>query len=339
MEMYLNGAAIPFGAVSPVATAPEHRRKGHAGQMLRKSLELMRDRGQVISGLTTPHPALYRRYGWEIAADRRLYSFAPKDFVPTSRPTHRGSFEMLASKDWPLLNEVHNAYVERHNGPFRRTEREWTWYTLGLPWHPVSDIVLWRDEAGVAQGYALYNQPSSGADEGKVMLYELIALTGDAYKNLALFFATHDISREILFWASPEDALPLLFSDAERIEIRQRFTVMLRVCDFEGAMRVRPAARDDEAAEVTMRIEDSDAPWNEGVWRVGVAEGRSWAERGDGEGEITVEARMLGPLYNGYMKPSTAASAGLIEASSDEALVRADHIFAARQAPFFIDTF
>ena len=32
VAMYLNGAAIPFGAVSPVATAPEHRRKGHAGQ-------------------------------------------------------------------------------------------------------------------------------------------------------------------------------------------------------------------------------------------------------------------------------------------------------------------
>ncbi|HEX5370957.1 MAG TPA: GNAT family N-acetyltransferase, partial [Dehalococcoidia bacterium] len=66
-EMYLNGTTIPFGAVSPVATAPEHRRQGHAAQMLRRSLELMKDRGQVISGLTTPHPALYRRFGWEIS--------------------------------------------------------------------------------------------------------------------------------------------------------------------------------------------------------------------------------------------------------------------------------
>jgi hypothetical protein len=39
------------------------------------------------------------------------------------------------------------------------------------------------------------------------------------------------------------------------------------------------------------------------------------------------------------MKPSTAASAGLIEAKGDDALVRADRIFAARQAPYFIDTF
>ena len=89
---------------------------------------------------------------------------------------------------------------------------------------------------------------------------------------------------------------------------------MLRVCDFENAMRLRPAARDDEVCEVTVQIEDTDAPWNAGVWRIGVAEGRSWAERASGDAELMVEARMLGPLYNGYMKPSTAASAGLIEA-------------------------
>ena len=118
VEMYLNGAAIPFGAVSPVATAPEHRRKGHAGQMLRHSLELMRDRGQVISGLTTPHPALYRRYGWEIAADRRLYAFPPKDFVPTSKPEHRGSFEMLTSKDWPLLTKSSTSTPNATTGLF-----------------------------------------------------------------------------------------------------------------------------------------------------------------------------------------------------------------------------
>nr|AHZ45596.1 GCN5-related N-acetyltransferase [uncultured bacterium] len=339
VEMYLNGAAIPFGAVSPVATAPEHRRKGHAGQMLRKSLEVMRDRGQLISGLTTPHPALYRRYGWEISADRHTYTFAPKDLHLTSMPKQRGGFEMLTSNDWPLLAEVHQVYAERNNGPFRRSEHEWRWYRLELPWDPISDVVLWRDDAGTAQGYALYNQPVGGPNDGKVVVLEFVALTGDAYKNLAIFFATHDISREIRILASPADALTLLFADADRVTVGSHYTVMLRVCDFEAAMRLRPAGRDDETCEVTVSIRDTDAPWNAGVWRAGVAEGRSWAERSEGNAELSVEARMLGPLYNGYMKPSTAAAAGLIEATDDDALVRADRIFAARQAPFFIDTF
>ena len=339
VEMYLNGAAIPFGAVSPVATAPEHRRKGHAGQMLRHSLELMRDRGQVISGLTTPHPALYRRYGWEIAAHRRNYSFSPKDLRLTAPAKQRGSFEMLRAEDWQKLAEVNDRYAENHNGPFRRGEHEWVWYTLNLPWDPIGDIVLWRDDAGNAQAYALYNQPTEGERQGTVFVKELVSCTGDGYKNLAQFFATHDISREILMSASSEDALTLLFADADRLEVKEHYTVMLRICDFENAMRLRPAARDDEACELTLQIEDNDAPWNAGLWRIGVAEGRSWADRASGEAELTVDARMLGPLYNGYMKPSTAASAGLIEATGNDALLRADRIFAARQVPYFIDTF
>ncbi len=142
-----------------------------------------------------------------------------------------------------------------------------------------------------------------------------------------------------MFWAGHEDALPLLFADAERIEIRDRFTVMLRVCDFEAAMRLRPAARPDETCDVTLHIVDDDAPWNSGAWRVSVAEGRSLAEHTSAAPELTVTGRMLGPLYNGYMKPSVAASAGLLEASNDDALLRADRVFAARQTPYFIDTF
>jgi predicted acetyltransferase len=339
VEMFLNGAAIPFGAVSPVATAPEHRRKGHAAQMLRRSLVLMRDRGQVISGLTTPHPALYRRYGWEIAADRRTYSFAPKDFAATSKPAYRGSFEMLKPVDWPKLDEVHRAYAERHNGPFLRDEAWWRYMTLELPWMPISDIVLWRNNAGEAEGYALYDQPHGGHNEGKLVVIEMVANSGDAYKNLALFFATHDMSREIVLRGASEDALPLLFGDGERLTVEQRYTVMLRICDFEGAMRLRPPAREDETCEVTLSIEDKDAPWNEGAWRVGVTEGKSWAERTASEAELTVTARMLGPLYNGYLPASTAASAGLIDASSEDALSRADRVFAVKRRPYFIDTF
>jgi predicted acetyltransferase len=339
VEMYLNGAALPFGAVSPVATAPEHRRKGHAGQMLRHSLEVMRDRGQVLSGLTTPHPALYRRYGWEIAAERRNHFFSPKDLRLTSPAKQRGGLEMVSPDDWRPLEVVHQRYAEQHNGPFRRSEHEWQWYTLGLPWQPVSDIVLWRNDAGEAEGYALYNQPHSGSQEGNIVVLEFVANSADAYRNLASFFATHDLAGKIRIRAAADDALPLLFADTERLEVASHYTVMLRVCDFENAMRLRPPARDDEACEVTLRIDDPDAPWNAGVWRVGVGKGESWAEKTAGDADLQVEARMLGPLYNGYMKPSVAASAGLIEAANEGALDRADRVFAARQPPFFIDTF
>src|SRR5688572_22896924 len=50
-RMQINGGSLSFGAVSPVASSPFHRRKGHTDALLRASLRRMREQGQVISGL------------------------------------------------------------------------------------------------------------------------------------------------------------------------------------------------------------------------------------------------------------------------------------------------
>lgn len=63
-EQYINGGRVPLGGVATVASAPERRRSGNAGALLRTALETMRERGQALSALYTPHYSLYRRYGW-----------------------------------------------------------------------------------------------------------------------------------------------------------------------------------------------------------------------------------------------------------------------------------
>ena len=339
-EMWINGGTVAFGTVSPVASSPLHRRKGHTGAMLRRSLAVMRERGQAISGLYTPHPALYRRYGWEIASEGRTYSFKPKDYAPQVEPAQRGRFRSLKSADWEQLDRVYQAHASRHNGPFRRTDWWWRHYVLETPWRLVSDIVLWESDAGVPEGYAAYQQtPGTPGEAGKVVVLELVALTPDAYLNLVSYFARHDIHGEIVLPAAPDDRLPVIFTDAERLELRQGYGVLLRVCDFAGAMAARPPADADEHCEVTLQVDDRDAPWNDGAWRVGVAEGKTWAERVSGGAELRLSARMLGPIFNGYLTPTMAADLGLISAAGEEALERAGRVFAVRKQPYFPDHF
>jgi predicted acetyltransferase len=337
--MRINGGQVDFACVSPVASSPLYRRRGHTGAMLRRSLKVMKDRGQPIAGLYTPHPALYRRYGWEIAASSRGYSFKPKDLRLLTAPAQRGRFRMLKKDDWQSLDRIHTAYVQPLNGPFSRgNERQWQ-DVLEVPWRRVDDIVVWQNDAGVTEGYALYYQPGQGRDANRLLIWELVTLSGDAYLNLMGYFASHDLHSEITIHRGPDDKLLLLFADAERLDVKENFTVMLRVCDFEAAMRARPAAREDEICEVTVAIEDQDAPWNNGVWRVGVAEGRTWAEPAQAAPELALTARVLGPLFNGYAAPSAAAESGLLSATSSDALHRADRIFAATRPPFFMDAF
>ena len=338
-EMYINGAALGFGTVSPVASSPLHRRQGHTGALLRRSLEVMRERGQPIAGLYTPHPAFYRRYGWEIAAEQRTYRFKPKDLDLQVTPSQRGSFHMLRPADWQQLLPVYEPFAARSNGTFVRNERWWTSYVLGAVWRGQHDIVLWRDDAGAAQGYAVFLLPNTGEDANKVVVIELTALTGDAYANLLGYFGRYDLHREVMIYGSPHDTLPLQFLDTERLEITDQFSVMLRVNDFEAAMSARPPARYDESAEVVLRIDDRTAPWNEGTWRVGVAEGRTLVARTEAEPELTVSERILAPLFNGHLRPTYAYEAGLLTATTDDALERADRIFAVKRPPFFPDHF
>src|SRR5512143_3938832 len=54
-EQYFAGAVIPTGGIASVSCLPERRRGGYVGQLLRHSLASMRDAGQPLSMLWTPH--------------------------------------------------------------------------------------------------------------------------------------------------------------------------------------------------------------------------------------------------------------------------------------------
>ncbi len=284
--MRINGRGMPFGAVSPVANSPLHRRKGHTGAMLRQSLALMRERGQWLSGLYTPHPAFYRRYGWEIAADERQYSFKPKDCQLTARPSERGRLREIAPADWQQLDAVYRRWSTLRNGPLQRPEVWWRNSVLGESGPRRNEAVLWETSAGEPQGYAVFNQSSNEDGSGTVWTREFAALSGDAYLNLITFLAQHDIHREITVVASSDDPLPLLFSDAERLTVKQGYTVLLRIVDVEGALRSRPVAHPDLDTELTLEVTDEAAPWNAGTWRVSVESGSVVVDRSDGAGDL-----------------------------------------------------
>jgi hypothetical protein len=52
-----------------------------------------------------------------------------------------------------------------------------------------------------------------------------------------------------------------------------------------------------------------------------------------------VGERILAPMFNGHLRPSVAHEAGLLAATSEDALERADRVFAVKRPPFFPDHF
>jgi predicted acetyltransferase len=181
--------------------------------------------------------------------------------------------------------------------------------------------------------------PEQGPDAGKVLSLEFAALTPDAYLNLITFLGRHDIHSEVRHFAPSDDPLPLLFEDTERLEVRQGYTVMLRLVDVEAALRARPPASPEVRAEFTLEVRDRSAPWNEGTYHIAARDGAIEVERASGPAALSVDARVLAPIFNGYLTPASAAATGQLQVSDPAALPQADAFFAPTHRPHFPDRF
>ena len=240
-RMRLNHESVPLALVTPVASSHLHRRRGYAGAMLRRSLEMMREQGQWLAALYTPHPSLYRRYGWEIAADERIFKFSPKDLQLAVQPAQRGRMRYVTVDEWQDVDVVHRAHHAGRNGALERDELWWRNWVL-RSWFGSPDAILWENDAGEPEGYVLYLEPGwSSRDSGKFIVTELVALTADAYLNLLAVLAQQDIREEVVYYAPSEDPLPLLFVEEQRLKIEQHHTVLLRIVDVQLALAQRPS--------------------------------------------------------------------------------------------------
>src|SRR3989304_1286043 len=85
----LFASSFARGSLSPAP--PEPRRQGYVGRLLRHVLGVMREDGRPLSSLWTPHPSLYRRYGWMVASGGYFYRFNPEEIAPAGAAPAAGN--------------------------------------------------------------------------------------------------------------------------------------------------------------------------------------------------------------------------------------------------------
>jgi predicted acetyltransferase len=344
-EMRINGAGIPLGGIASVSSLPERRRAGYVGGLMRASLKAMREAGQPLSALYTPHYSLYRRFGWEEASRILSYSFPPK-LMRTRLPAPKGAYRRVSAEDWRELDALYRASIADHNGAMLRPERWWRTQEMTTWRGEPRDAVIWSDGAGEPRGYAVYrssHQPIAGSHHGETTLrvQDWAALDAGAYAALLTYLLSHDLATRIVMLASTDEPFAAAFQEPEHLEEPQRAWpgIMLRLVDVERAIEVRPALPQASGKGVVIALTDESAPWNAGTWRVEAAEGAMRAERTDALPELEMDARALAPIYNGFIKPAEAVRVGQARAHRAEALAAAADIFSVSHAPFTADDF
>ena len=344
MARRINGSATLFGAIGPVACLSSYRRQGHVGRLLRLALERMREQGIPLSGLFTPHDALYARFGWERSEARKQYYMRPSDIRLRIKGAP-GTIEGVAADDWFRLDAIYRQYAGPRNGPLHRVEpwwrqsalRHWEETTGGLS---DNEAFVWKNGDGEDEGYLSYysrTMPRTGQFvPWELVVRDFISLSGDAYLGLWRHLLAHDIATRLAVHLPAEDPFADLIEDPRKVEIPRAEGPMIRVVDVERALSRRPFVG-RRPASFTMRVSDPSAPWNEGVWRIDAGEGQVQVERKDGEADVELAVGTLAPLYTGFIRPDTAAGVGLLKVNRAEALDDMREVFAATYPPYSND--
>lgn len=119
---YLQGESVRVGGIGEVSTDPNHRKKGLAGELMRRSIPLIRELEYPVSMLGAIIRDFYAKFGWrQVVMPQRISQVAAHE-IQRGRTLRR----LRIDDDLSDLREIHAEFSARFNGATVRSEEYWT---------------------------------------------------------------------------------------------------------------------------------------------------------------------------------------------------------------------
>jgi predicted acetyltransferase len=319
---FFGGRRLPMGGFSPVVTAAEHRGRGLGSMVTTAQYPLMRDRGEVISGLYPAQTQLYRGNGFEVAGVATYRTF-PTRSLHHLRAAGAVHVRSATADDLPAIKDCYLRFAATQDGWLDRPE---FWWENVLPAKDVGTdqfVYVVDGPDGTLAGYVRYRHAK-------------VPPPGHGYTMQVAEMCTEEPDVAVAFWrligtsstqsehvratGPPEHPLLLLLPDQD-LRTTDEIRWMLRVIDAPGAIAARgfPAG---VRATVELDIGDRHCDWNGGRWRLTVEDGAGSLEKG-GDGDVRLSINALSALFSGYASATTLRHTGLLtggSTTSDSAL-------------------
>lgn len=332
------GAEVPCGFLTWVGVHPGHRRRGILSAMIEAHFADDLANGESISALFASEPGIYGRFGYGSAATQvslRLDRGAGLRPIVGSADLDVELDSWDAARHGEVVAQLHREYARLPEGLGRPG---WaTWETAGLRTARDAESALFRggkeprrvaivrDSAAQPLGYAVFQR--SGAEDrtgpaGVVSVRDAVALTPAAAHRLWGTLLDLDLTTAVEVRDLPlDDPLLSLLVDLRRARADYQDNLWVRILDLPAALAQRRYPAD---VEVVLDVADALLPSNAGRWRVRT---RAWeqatVERTDAPPDLSLDIRELGAAHLGSTSLAALAQAGLVHATSGDALARA----------------
>ncbi|WP_016697478.1 GNAT family N-acetyltransferase [Actinoalloteichus spitiensis] len=327
------GAEVPMAAVSRVAVRADHTRRGILTELMRTQLTDAARRGEPTATLRASETAIYGRFGYGVA-DRSRSLQVRADRARIGDRGGEGTVRLLRTDQLATaLPEIYAGLGLYRTGMISRPA-EWWVPRVEIPLKDGQNVraAVHVDAAGHRDGYVLYEvkvKDGAGFDQATLSVYDLHAPEPAVRRRLWRFLLATDLVSTVEMHSAPVDE-PLEWWVDERRAVRTTAiedATWLRLTDVPAAL----AARSYGAAEpVVLEVRDSLLPGNSGCYRV-TAEG---VTRTDDAPDLRLSAEVLASLYQGDIRSSVLADAGLVEVLDPAALARADVLLGTDEVPW-----
>ncbi|MEU4318038.1 GNAT family N-acetyltransferase [Nocardia fluminea] len=325
------GARVAHAAVTHVGVLPTHTRRGVLTALLRRQLDDIAERGEVVATLRASEGAIYERFGYGVASsfarlDLHRGRACLRDTVPPS-----GAVRFVEPADaWKLFPQIYATAAISWTGAI---DRPGYWWKLKQRTAAEPVYTVAHGPVGAEDGFARYHPVDTAnwftSRERTIVVDDLVATTPQAYLGLIRHLLSVDLVDKVTFAFAPVDApLRHLFTDERAVGVAGvHDETWLRLVDVPAAL-ARRTYRD--ASPVTVEVEDTIRTANSGRYRICAEQ----VVRVEGPAEITVDVATLGAIYLGGSTWRQLALAGRVVEHRAGAVEDADNLFATPTLPF-----
>ncbi|HOM80425.1 MAG TPA: GNAT family N-acetyltransferase, partial [Armatimonadota bacterium] len=315
--VWVGDRRLTLGAVGGVATLPDYRRRGYAGELMRAVVRRMQELGLATSALWPFSYAYYRKFGWDFGCEHRTYRFDPTKIGPLPEPD---GVEPLQAGDLPEVVDLFSAYARTLAFCTDRSQRWWQELLRNkgvAPFAPeekaTSRMIIYR-EGGEVVGYALYTPPAG--EERRLNVAELVASGPEARMRLLAALAREEPA-EITFRAPADDRFRAQVPDPRQVATMLEPGFAFRIVDPVVALALLPPppglrgaiaftlddpARPDEPLRVTVEVSDGELVTSASRTMHSAAPMR-----------LHAEIASFSQIYTGYLRPTVAHHLGRLK--------------------------
>jgi predicted acetyltransferase len=344
------GSNLPIAAIGQGGVLPSHTRKGAMRELMLRSFNGAKERGEPLAAWTTSEWPLYDRYGGGPATFSATYLLRHAGRGALRETDRRQSSVSLKSSDeaLELLPELH-ARASRRPGGVARDRAYWKVVLARLDQGRSLDVLESRrdlpaalyctsiDDNGTCDGCCAYrvNQDwHGGLFRSQLELMFFVSANASADASLWTFLLNLDLVESVLLPHRPVDEpLRWMLNDGRRLEtVGVHDHVWLRILDPVVALKQRwfPAM----PSPFRLRVYDPLKLANASTLEISSDGATTTVDHSQAMPDVELDIGTLSALLLGGNSVWTLAASDRIKAASGQALATAAGAFAGAEPPF-----